>query len=857
MKSVISVKGARTHNLQDIALDLPRDQLIVVTGLSGSGKSSLVFNTLYAKAERRFVESLSPYARQFISMMEEPDVDQIEGLSPAIAIQQKTISHNPRSTVGTVTEIYDYLRVLFARIGQPRCPQHHISLAAKSISQMADHIFELPEDTRFLLLAPMIQKKKGEHRQLLEELRAKGYVRVRLNGIVKELNEVPLLDRNKQHSIEVVVDRLAQRLDLKARIVDSLTTTVNLSDGLVHVVTLDEQGHEAKKIVFSAKAACPECDYSISNLEPRFFSFNNALGACPECNGLGAYWGPQPPYDVLQAISEDTTMVEHAIEKHQSDTELCSACQGDRLRLEARHVFISDTALTQLTRMPLHELQHFFNTLVLHGNQARIADLLLKEINNRVKFLMDVGLDYLSLSRAARTLSNGESARIRLASQIGSGLVGVMYVLDEPSTGLHPRDNTRLINSLKQLKSLGNTVIVVEHDDEIMQEADYLVDVGPGAGIHGGKIVAQGTPTEVMGNDRSLTGQYLSNKKMIRVPERYKVDQNRMLCLKNITKNNLKNVTLGIPVGLMTCVTGVSGSGKSTLIHDTLFPQINRYLNQSDKRHVPLQLSGIEHFDKVIEIDQKPIGRTPRSNPATYTGLLGPIRELFASLPKARARGYKEGRFSFNVKGGRCEACEGVGVIQVEMHFLADIHVQCDVCRGQRYNRETLEIRYKDKNIYEVLEMTVEEAKNFFQAIPVLQRKLQTLLDVGLSYIKLGQNATTLSGGEAQRVKLSSELSKRATGRTIYILDEPTTGLHFYDVEQLLNVLYRLRDQGNTVVVVEHNLQVIKTADWIVDLGPEGGDQGGHILCCGTPEQVARESKSYTGRYLKPLLNNH
>lgn len=860
MIEMISIRGARTHNLDNISLDFPRNKLIVVTGVSGSGKSSLVFNTLYAGAERRFIESLPAYVRQFLSMMEKPDVEHMSGLSPAISIQQKTIAHNPRSTVGTVTEIYDYLRVLFARVGEPYCPDHNIRLDAQSISQMADHIAELPQSSRFLLLAPVLQKKKGEHYQLLEHLKRQGYLRIRLNGIVTELADVPPLDRTKHHTIEVIVDRLVYNESLRARLVDSLATTVQLGNGLVRVVVLQEESSTIhKEFVFSSRFACPECDYSIAHLEPRLFSFNNTMGACPECNGLGvelsvAFQDAQHRvYD--RNRRQDFLFSQPAIETQHGETAVCKSCQGERLCKGARHVLLTDRSLPQLSDLALNELFHFFKNLTLKGQRAEIAKVLLKEITNRLEFLLNVGLDYLSLNRAAGTLSGGEAQRIRLASQIGSGLVGIMYILDEPSIGLHARDNTRLLNTLYHLRDLGNTVIVVEHDEEAIRQADHVVDIGPQAGIHGGRIVAQGTPQEIMKVSNSLTGQYLSGAKKIKVPSvRKSMNPMQILSLTNITNHNLQSVTAEFPLGLMTCVTGVSGSGKSTLI-EVLYNKLSRYMNRQRLDQID-SIKGVESLNKIIEINQQPIGRTPRSNPATYTGILDPIRELFAATTEARSRGYTPGRFSFNVKGGRCEACEGGGQVKVEMHFLADLHVLCDLCQGKRYNQETLEIKYKSKNIYEILSMTVEEASEFFKAIPVLTHKLRTLVDVGLSYITLGQSATTLSGGEAQRIKLAKELSRKMTGSTLYILDEPTTGLHFYDIGQLLKILHRLRDHGNTVIVIEHNLDVIKTADWIMDLGPEGGSRGGKIIACGTPEMLAQCKNSYTGQYLKPLLEN-
>lgn len=939
----IRIRGARTHNLQNIDLDIPRDQLIVVTGLSGSGKSSLAFDTLYAEGQRRYVESLSSYARQFLSMMEKPDVDHIEGLSPAIAIDQKSTSHNPRSTVGTVTEIYDYLRVLFARIGEPRCPVHHISLAAQSISQMVDTLMALPPETRLLILAPKVQGRKGEFKPLLDELRSQGYLRARIDGELIELDQVPSLKAKQKHSIDVVVDRLKIKPDHRLRLSESLATAASLSEGLVMVVILDAAGKAKEELVFSERFACPECGYSISELEPRLFSFNNPAGACPHCDGLGHElifdadkvipqpelsiargairgWDAQNPYYSLllstlakhYGFSLDTPFnalpgniqkiilygsgkeeikfryesekgyvynkkkpfegVISSMQRRYQETEShsvredlarylaskpCTACHGTRLNVAARHVFIADKAITDWVALPLDKLKELFEKLNLSGQRAQIALRLQKEIIDRLNFLIDVGLNYLSLDRSADTLSGGESQRIRLASQIGSGLVGVMYILDEPSIGLHQRDNARLLSTLLRLRDLGNTVIVVEHDEEAIRHADHVIDMGPGAGVHGGRVIAQGSPAAIMRNPNSLTGQYLSGQRRIECPKkRLKFDKDRVIKLSGASGNNLKQIDIEIPLGLITCITGISGSGKSTLINDTLYPLAAKRLNAAIlPQAAPYQsITGLEQLDKVIDIDQSPIGRTPRSNPATYIGLFTPIRELFAATPEARSRGYTAGRFSFNVKGGRCEACEGDGVLKVEMHFLADVYVQCDVCKGQRYNRETLEIRYKGKNIYQILEMTVEEAHEFFNPIPVLARKLQTLIEVGLGYLHLGQSAPTLSGGEAQRVKLAKELSKRDTGRTLYILDEPTTGLHFYDIEQLLKVLYRLRERGNTVVVIEHNLDVIKTADWIIDLGPEGGSKGGEIVCVGTPEQVAKHPTSYTGHYLKPLL---
>jgi len=936
----ILIRGARTHNLANIDLELPRDRLIVITGLSGSGKSSLAFDTIYAEGQRRYVESLSAYARQFLAMMEKPDVDHIEGLSPAISIEQKATSHNPRSTVGTITEIHDYLRLLFARAGQPRCPDHDIVLEAQTVSQMVDQVLALPEGSRMMLLAPIVQGRKGEHVQVLEELRAQGFVRARIDGRVVELDEIPELDLRRKHTIEAVVDRFKVRPDLQLRLAESFETALRLADGIARVSPLDQDGPE--ELVFSARFACPVCGYALSELEPRLFSFNNPVGACPACDGLGVrqFFDPErvvahphlslaggavrgwdrrnayyfqlissladhygfdieTPWEELperirdiilygsgkekiefQYVTERRgfTTRRHAfegiipnMERRYRETEShvvreelakylstrpCPECEGTRLNRAARHVYIADTTLPEISRMPIDRAQAFFGNLDLPGKRGEIAKKILKEINDRLNFLVNVGLDYLSLDRSADTLSGGEAQRIRLASQIGAGLVGVMYVLDEPSIGLHQRDNQRLLNTLTFLRDLGNTVIVVEHDEDAIRAADHVVDMGPGAGVHGGRVVAQGTPAQIMKHPDSLTGQYLSGRRRIATPEqRVPADPARELVLRGARGNNLKDVELHVPLGLMTCVTGVSGSGKSTLINDTLYRIAARELNGAATTPAPFDdIEGLDQLDKVVDIDQSPIGRTPRSNPATYTGLFTPIRELFAGTQEARSRGYKPGRFSFNVKGGRCEACQGDGVIKVEMHFLPDIYVPCDVCHGQRYNRETLEIRYKGRNIHEVLEMTVEDALEFFSAVPVIHRKLQTLMDVGLSYIRLGQNATTLSGGEAQRVKLARELSKRDTGRTLYILDEPTTGLHFHDIEQLLAVLHRLRDHGNTIVVIEHNLDVIKTADWIVDLGPEGGGGGGRILVSGTPETVAATPASYTGQFLAPIL---
>ncbi len=937
----ILIRGARTHNLKNVDLTLPRDKLIVITGLSGSGKSSLAFDTLYAEGQRRYVESLSAYARQFLSMMEKPDVDTIEGLSPAISIEQKSTSHNPRSTVGTITEIYDYLRLLYARVGTPRCPDHDIPLEAQTVSQMVDQVLALPEGSKLMLLAPVIRERKGEHLAVFDEMRAQGFVRARVDGKLYELDEVPKLDKQKKHSIDVVVDRFKVRADLQQRLAESFETALSLADGIALVAPMDED-EDVEEIIFSARFACPVCGHSISELEPKLFSFNNPAGACPTCDGLGV----KQFFDARRVVNGELTLAEGAIRgwdrrnvyyfqmlgslaqhygfsleepfdelgaEHQKvvlygsgrenvdfrylndrgdivkrshpfegilpnlerryretesatvreelakflSTQPCPDCHGTRLRREARHVWVGDRTLPAITAMPVGEACEYAAGLSLTGRRGEIAAKILKEIRDRLQFLVNVGLDYLTLDRSADTLSGGEAQRIRLASQIGAGLVGVMYILDEPSIGLHQRDNERLLATLTHLRNLGNTVIVVEHDEDAIRLADYVVDIGPGAGVHGGQVVAEGTPDQVMNHPDSLTGKYLSGRKKIAVPaKRTPRDKKKLLKLKGARGNNLQNVNLEIPVGLFTCITGVSGSGKSTLINNTLFPITATALNGATTLEVAPydSFDGLRHLDKVVDIDQSPIGRTPRSNPATYTGLFTPIRELFSGVPEARSRGYGPGRFSFNVKGGRCEACQGDGVIKVEMHFLPDIYVPCDVCKGKRYNRETLEIRYKGKSIHEVLEMTIEEAREFFDAVPALARKLQTLMDVGLSYIKLGQSATTLSGGEAQRVKLSRELSKRDTGKTLYILDEPTTGLHFADIQQLLDVLHRLRDHGNTVVVIEHNLDVIKTADWLVDLGPEGGSKGGQIIANGTPEQVAEMPQSHTGHFLKPLL---
>jgi excinuclease ABC subunit A len=936
----IRIRGARTHNLQNIDLDLPRDRLIVVTGLSGSGKSSLAFDTIYAEGQRRYVESLSAYARQFLARLDKPDVDHVEGLSPAISIEQKSTSHNPRSTVGTTTEIYDYLRLLYARAGSPRCPEHAITLEAQTVSQMVDQVLGLPEGTRVMLLAPLVQERRGEHAQVLEGLRSQGYVRARIDGVVAELDAPPPLDPKRTHTIEAVVDRLRVRPDLAVRLAESFETALGLGDGIARVAFMDAP--ERPALVFSAKFACPECGYSLAELEPRLFSFNNPAGACPSCNGLGVkqFFDParivghpelslaggavrgwdrrnahyfrmigalarqydfdiETPFECLPERVREILLygsgaepiefryatesggevrrchpfegIIPTMERRYRETESnavreelarylssrpCPECRGTRLNVQARHVFVAERSLPEITALPVGQAQTFFASLQLPGWRGEVAGKIVKEISQRLDFLVNVGLDYLTLDRSADTLSGGEAQRIRLASQIGAGLVGVMYVLDEPSIGLHQRDNTRLLDTLRFLRDLGNTVIVVEHDEEAILAADHVVDIGPGAGTHGGRVVAQGTPAEIMAMPGSLTGQYLAGRRAIPTPKaRAPCDAERLIRIRGARANNLKEVEVTIPVGLMTCVTGVSGSGKSTLVNDTLYRQAARVLNgAAEEPAACTAVEGLEHFDKVVDIDQSPIGRTPRSNPATYTGLLGPIRELFAATPEARSRGYPPGRFSFNVKGGRCEACQGDGVIRVEMHFLPDVFVTCDVCHGRRYNRETLEIRYRGRNIHEVLEMTVEEALAQFEPVPMVARKLRTLEEVGLAYIKLGQSATTLSGGEAQRVKLARELSKRDTGKTLYILDEPTTGLHFHDVAQLLEVLHRLRDHGNTVVVIEHNLEVIKTADWVIDMGLEGGERGGEVVACGTPEDIAAHPSSHTGRFLRPLL---
>jgi excinuclease ABC subunit A len=946
----IRVRGARTHNLKNVDVDLPRDRLIVLTGLSGSGKSSLAFDTLYAEGQRRYVESLSAYARQFLSMMDKPDVDSIDGLSPAIAIEQKATSHNPRSTVGTVTEIYDYLRLLYARAGTPRCPDHLIDLTAQTVSQMVDQVMKLPEGTAVALLAPLVSERKGEHADILQDLAGQGFVRVRIDGRIHEMEALPKLDPKRKHTIEAVVDRTRIRPESAQRFAESFETALRLSGGLARLIYLDEsearpgEGRPAERaeIVFSSRHACPVCGYSVPPLEPKLFSFNNPAGACPTCDGLGVkeFFDPQRivlhpdlslasgavrgwdrrnayyfqliqslarhyDFDIETAWTELPTNVQHVLlhgsgeeviefrysegkgrtqrkrhafegilpnlERRYRETESatvreelakylgvrpCPDCGGTRLNRAARFVFVAERTLPDTAHLTVGKALEFFRSLNLGGWRGEVAGKIVKDVAERLRFLVDVGLDYLTLDRSAETLSGGEAQRIRLASQVGSGLTGVMYILDEPSIGLHQRDNQRLLGTLKQLRDLGNTVIVVEHDEEAILEADYVLDLGPGAGVHGGDIVAQGTPREIQANPASITGQYLSGRRKIALPSlRTVVNAEKQIRIVGARGNNLRNVTADIPIGLFTCVTGVSGSGKSTLIIDTLFGHAASRLNGTPLEAAPCdRIEGLEHIDRMIDIDQSPIGRTPRSNPATYTGLFAPLRELFAAVPEARARGYDAGRFSFNVKGGRCEACQGDGVIKVEMHFLPDVYVPCDVCKGQRYNRETLEIRYRGKNIHEVLEMTVEDALRFFQNVPAVATRLQTLTDVGLSYVKLGQNATTLSGGEAQRVKLSRELAKRATGRTLYILDEPTTGLHFHDVAQLLDVLHRLRDEGNTVVVIEHNLDVIKTADWLIDLGPEGGEGGGEILGAGTPEQIARNPRSHTGTFLRPLL---
>jgi excinuclease ABC subunit A len=937
----IKLRGVRTHNLANIDVDLPRDKLIVITGLSGSGKSSLAFDTIYAEGQRRYVESLSTYARQFLSIMGKPDLDLIEGLSPAISIEQKSSSHNPRSTVGTVTEIYDYLRLLFARIGEPRCPEHDITLEAQTVSQMVDQVMALPDGTKLMLMAPIVRGRKGEHQQLLAEMHAQGYIRARINGTVIELGSIEPLGKNIKHNIDIVVDRLVCREGNQQRLAESFETALNLTDGLAQITIVDEDYEGPRELLFSAKFSCPHCGYSLSELEPRMFSFNNPHGACPDCDGLGMrqYMDPAkaivdpllslaegaiPGWDrrsgyyfaMLEAVARaydfdtktpykdlseeqqnlilfgtgktrvkfvfnrrgykrersrpfegvinnrqrrymetESSSVREYLSKYFSE-KACSTCQGSRLAEGPRHVFVAKYPIHHITHMPVTQTRTFFANLKLKGRRAEIAEKIIQEINARLGFLINVGLNYLTLDRTASTLSGGEAQRIRLASQIGSGLVGVMYILDEPSIGLHQRDNNRLLETLNHLRDIGNTVIVVEHDEETIEAADFVLDIGPGAGKHGGQIVARGTPAQIKANEASITGQYLSGKLFIDVPaRRIAPDKNKWLSIAGASGNNLKNIELQLPIGLLTCITGVSGSGKSTLINATLQPAAAEALGLVHDAAAAFEsVSGLEHLDKIIAINQSPIGRTPRSNPATYTGLFTHIRDIFTQTQEARARGYKPGRFSFNVKGGRCEACQGDGMIRVEMHFLPDVYVACDVCKGSRYNRETLDIKFKGKNIHDVLNMTIEEAAEFYSVIPAIKRKLDTLLDVGLGYITLGQSAITLSGGEAQRVKLSRELSKRDTGRTLYLLDEPTTGLHFHDIKQLLSVIHRLRDEGNTIVVIEHNLDVIKTADWVIDLGPEGGDGGGEIIASGTPETVAGVDASHTGAYLKPML---
>jgi excinuclease ABC subunit A len=938
----ITIRGARTHNLKSIDLELPREKLIVITGLSGSGKSSLAFDTIYAEGQRRYVESLSAYARQFLSLMEKPDVDVIEGLSPAISIEQKATSHNPRSTVGTITEIYDYMRLLFARVGDPRCPEHNVTLEAQTISQMVDQTMALPDGTKVMLMAPVVRDRKGEFLNLLQSMHSQGFVRARVDGQVIDLSEPPTLKKNFKHNIDIIIDRLVIKEGNEQRMAESFETALELAEGVAEILVMPSDTQKEKTLVFSARYACNHCGYSLSELEPRLFSFNNPLGACTSCDGLGnkQYFDPKQiifdnevslsqgaikgwdrrslfyfrmlqnvathyGFSVDEPLTSLTTeqvdkllfgsgdeTVEFSYLRHKGqgvvrhhswegiipnmerryretessgvreelakyiNSQTCPDCTGTRLRLEARNVFIKETSIDQIVHRSIGDALAFFENLELTGNRAEIADKIVKEIHARLGFLVNVGLNYLSMDRSAETLSGGEAQRIRLASQIGSGLVGVMYVLDEPSIGLHQRDNDRLIGTLTHLRDLGNTVIVVEHDEDAMHHADYIVDIGPGAGVHGGEIVAEGTIEDIKNNPNSLTGKFLSGKEVIAIPKvRHKNNKKAQIKIKGASGNNLKNISVDIPIGLFTCVTGVSGSGKSTLINNTLYPAAAQKINRSRLEAAPhTEISGLDQVDKIVDINQSPIGRTPRSNPATYTQLFTPIRELFAGTPEARARGYKPGRFSFNVKGGRCEACQGDGMIKVEMHFLPDIYVACDVCKGERYNRETLDIRYKGKNIHDVLNMTIEDATDFFSAVPNINRKLETMMSVGLGYIKLGQSAITLSGGEAQRIKLSRELSKRDTGQTLYILDEPTTGLHFFDIRQLLEVLHKLRDHGNTVVVIEHNLDVIKTADWVIDLGPEGGNGGGEIVAQGTPEDVAKTKGSYTGHYLASFL---